>query len=198
MNLLTENLKKVDMFNDILESLKSENKAISFKNIMDIQKAYYVYSLTTNNDKSSIIVCSNILTANKMVQDLKFISELEVVYFPAKTVVYYDVEAQSRENQNDRMYVMSKINDGTKKIVVTTIDSLMLPMNDNSFKNNESIFIKKDDTIDFSGFVKQLDFLRLWKVWNCWRKRTIFSSWRNSRCFCSREWYASKNWIFWR
>lgn len=37
----------------------------------------------------------------------------------------------------------------------------MLPMNDNSFKNNESIFIKKDDTIDFSGFVKQLDFLRL-------------------------------------
>ena len=42
MNLLTENLKKVDMFNDILESLKSENKAISFKNIMDIQKAYYV------------------------------------------------------------------------------------------------------------------------------------------------------------
>lgn len=31
MNLLTENLKKVDMFNDILESLKSENKAISFK-----------------------------------------------------------------------------------------------------------------------------------------------------------------------
>ena len=157
MNLLTENLKKVDMFNDILESLKSENKAISFKNIMDIQKAYYVYSLTANNDKSSIIVCSNILTANKMVQDLKFISELEVVYFPAKTVVYYDVEAQS----NDRMYVMSKINDGTKKIVVTTIDSLMLPMNDNSFKNNESIFIKKDDTIDFSGFVKQLDFLRL-------------------------------------
>ena len=129
MNLLTENLKKVDMFNDILESLKSENKAISFKNIMDIQKAYYVYSLTTNNDKSSIIVCSNILTANKMVQDLKFISELEVVYFPAKTVVYYD--------------------------------SLMLPMNDNSFKNNESIFIKKDDTIDFSDFVKQLDFLRL-------------------------------------
>lgn len=115
MNLLTENLKKVDMFNDILESLKSENKAISFKNIMDIQKAYYVYSLTTNNHKSSIIVCSNILTANKMVQDLKFISELEVVYFPAKTVVYYDVEAQSRENQNDRMYVMSKINDGTKK-----------------------------------------------------------------------------------
>lgn len=161
MNLLTENLKKVDMFNDILESLKSENKAISFKNIMDIQKAYYVYSLTTNNDKSSIIVCSNILTANKMVQDLKFISELEVVYFPAKTVVYYDVEAQSRENQNDRMYVMSKINDGTKKIVVTTIDSLMLPMNDNSFKNNESIFIKNDDTIDFSDFVKQLDFLRL-------------------------------------
>ena len=56
MNLLTENLKKVDMFNDILESLKSENKAISFKNIMDIQKAYYVYSLTINNDKSSIIV----------------------------------------------------------------------------------------------------------------------------------------------
>ena len=55
MNLLTENLKKVDMFNDILESLKSENKAISFKNIMDIQKAYYVYSLTTNNDKSMML-----------------------------------------------------------------------------------------------------------------------------------------------
>ena len=161
MNLLTENLKKVDMFNDNLKQIKNEEKSFSFKNITDIQKAYYVYSLTSMDKKSSVVICSNVLTANKMIQDLKFLSEFEIVYFPAKSVVYYDIEAQSRENQNDRMYAMTKIMDNSKKIVVTTIDALMLPMSSNDLKSNENILLRKDDIKNFSELEKELAKLRI-------------------------------------
>lgn len=161
MNLITENLKKVDMFNEILEQIKNGDKGFSFKNIIDIQKAYYVYSLTSIGEKSSVVICSNVLTANKMMQDLKFLSEFEIVFFPAKSVVYYDIEAQSRENQNDRMYAMSKIKDNSKKIVVTTIDALMLPMISNDIKIKENILLKKDDIKNFSELEKGLVNLRI-------------------------------------
>lgn len=72
MNLLADNLANLNMFNDILDNIKKKNIAISFKDIMDLEKAYYIYSITANNDKSSLVVCSNILSANKLIQDLKF------------------------------------------------------------------------------------------------------------------------------
>ena len=46
MNLLTENISKLDIFNKISDNIKQRNVALSFKDIMDIEKAFYVYSLT--------------------------------------------------------------------------------------------------------------------------------------------------------
>ena len=75
--------------------------------------------------------------------------------------MYYDIEAQSRENQNDRMYAMTKIMDNSKKIVVTTIDALMLPMSSNDLKSNENILLRKDDIKNFSELEKELAKLRI-------------------------------------
>lgn len=161
MNILTENISKVDMYNEILENIKEKNVSISFKDIMDIEKAFYVYSLTRNSDKNSLVVCSNILTANKMIQDLKFFSDIEIIYFPAKQIVYYDVEAQSKEIQNDRMYALSKIDEEGKKIIVTTIDALMLPMMPKKSNNDTTILIKKDEEVNFTKLAQRLVELRV-------------------------------------
>ena len=91
MNVLTDNLFKVSMFNEILDSIKQKNASICFKDVMDIQKALYIYNLTKSSKNCSVVVCSNVLTANKMIQDLKFFSDIDIIYFPAKQIIYYDV-----------------------------------------------------------------------------------------------------------
>ena len=156
MNLLTENISKLDIFNKISDNIKQRNVALSFKDIMDIEKAFYVYSLTKKSSENSLVVCSNVLTANKMIQDLKFFSDIEIMYFPAKPIVYYDFEAQSKEIQNDRMYALSKIDEKGKKIIVTTIDALMLPMMPKKSNSNTTILLKKDEEINFTKLAQEL------------------------------------------
>ncbi len=156
MNVLTDNLFKVSVFNEILDSIKQKNASICFKNVMDIQKALYIYNLTKSSKNCSVVVCSNVLTANKMIQDLKFFSDIDIIYFPAKQIIYYDVEAQSKEIQNARMYALSKLNENNKKIIVTTIDSLMLPMIPQRTNIDETILIKKDEEINFTKLAQKL------------------------------------------
>lgn len=163
MNLLIDNLYKVNMYKEILDALKEKNKDISFKDIMDSQKALYIYSITKSTNESSLVVCSNILTAKKMIQDLKFFSDLEIVYFPAKPIIYYDIETQSREIENDRMYALKKINEKGTKIVVTTIDTLMLPMFSNITNEKDSIIIRKNEDMDFNKLICNINELRISK-----------------------------------
>lgn len=159
MNILTNDIINSSLFNEIFENIEKEGTKTSLNNIVDSQKAFYIYNLTKKSTKSSIIVCSNNITANKMIQDLKFFSDLEIIYFPAKPVVYYDLEAQSKEVQNDRMYALSKLKENTKKIIVTTIDALLLPMPDQN--TSSSILVKLDKNVDPIKLTQDLINMRL-------------------------------------
>lgn len=162
MNILTNNLKEQNMFKEILEIINNDQDLkISFKDIMDSEKAYYIYSLTKNGNKNSVVVCSNILSANKMMQDLKFFSDIEIIYYPAKQIVYYDVEAESKEVQNDRMYALSKINEKGKKIIVTTIDALQLPLPDEISADTQTFEIKIDQDINFTKLAQRVADMRI-------------------------------------
>ena len=162
MNILTNNLIEQNMFKEILEIINNDQDLkISFKDIMDSEKAYYIYSLTKNGNKNSVVVCSNILSANKMMQDLKFFSDIEIIYYPAKQIVYYDVEAESKEVQNDRMYALSKINEKGQKIIVTTIDALQLPLPDEISADTQTFEIKIDQDINFTKLAQRVADMRI-------------------------------------
>lgn len=154
MNLFTQNLDSRKMFSEILDEFNKSNSKVLLNNIIDSEKAMYVYSLTKNSKKSSVIVCSNNVIATKMLQDLKFFSDIEIVYFPTKELVYFDLEAESKEVQNDRMYALSKIKENTQKIVVTTVEAMLLAMP----KENgmSSIVVKKGDSINLTNLVQGL------------------------------------------
>lgn len=162
MNIFTNNIKEQNMFKEILNTINNDqNLKISFKDIMDSEKAYYIYSLTKTGNKNSVVVCSNVLSANKMMQDLKFFSDIEIIYYPAKQIVYYDVEAESKEIQNDRMYALSKINEKSKKIIVTTIDALQLPLPEEISADAQTFEIKLDQEINFTKLAQRLDKMRI-------------------------------------
>src|SRR5574344_339500 len=157
MNLLTDDLLKVKEFNDIIDTIKRKNENITFKNIIDLQKAYLVYSIAKKANKSCLVVCSNLFNANKMMQDLKFFSDIQLLFFPELPLIYYDVEAQSKDIQNDRMYVLQKIDENQeKKIIVTTIDTLSHPMKPKSTQIDDEIVISKNTDINFDKLVEKL------------------------------------------
>ncbi len=156
MNQLVVNLPKHSKYLNLLNDIKSDKIDLSVFGLTDSQKAHMVYSLNVYSNKPSCIVCSNNIQAKKMMQDLKFYSEIEIVYFPAREIVYYDVEAESKEIENARMYAIQRIISGDNIIIITTIDSIlqkMLPIE--KFKNL-SLEFNIDSKIDINDLLTKL------------------------------------------
>ena len=153
INKILEN-EDIKQIQKNLESDEITN--VSITGLTDSTKAHIIYALTCRGNKSSIIVCSNVIQANKIMQDLKFFSNLEIIYFPAKNLQYYEIEAQSAEIQNQRMYAIDKILSNEKNIVVTTIDALLVKMQKMDSYKKKDIVLKQESKVDLTNFVKEL------------------------------------------
>ena len=167
---------KIQVMRRIEPEIKKEKNNVSIFGLTDSQKAHIIYSLNIYSEKSSCIICSNNMQAKKMMQDLKFFSDKEIVFFPAREIVYYDVEAESKEIENARMYAIEKILSKENIILVTTIDAMLqkcVPIN--KYKNSSLNFnigdkVNLDNILnyvnDFAGirivcsFLNDLDVLK--------------------------------------
>ncbi len=161
MNPLIIDLPKHTKYKRLLDdisNLKGDND-ISIIGLTNSQKAHMVYSLAVYSKRPSIFVCTNVMQARKTIQDLKFYSDIEIVYFPAREIVYYDISAQSREIENARIYATQKILSKENIIVVTTIDALTQKMMPKETYIGLNIKLNKDSSVNLEELVKKLDRL---------------------------------------
>ena len=80
MNPLIKHIIQNDKLIEISDCLvKEKNENINLIGLTDSAKAGIAYALTMRSKKSSVIVCSNVMQAKKIMQDLKFFSELEIM-----------------------------------------------------------------------------------------------------------------------
>ena len=158
MNPIIKALGNSSNYKSLITKMKdSDIDKLSIVGLTDSSKAWMLYGITKNTDKSSIMVCTNIFQVNKVIQDLKFYSDdIDVVYLPARSLQYYDIEAESKDIANQRMYAIEKILSGKRVIVVTTIDSLLVPMFPNARYKGEEFEIKQGDILDISKVVDKL------------------------------------------
>lgn len=159
MNPLIEALEQNSMYPSLIEEIKKEKNKISVIGFTDSAKAHVVYTNFVKTDKSVLLICSNNNQATKLICDLKFFCEQEIVYFPARNFEYYDVEAESKEIENQRTYAIDRILNKDKKIVVTTIDACLMRMFPHVRYVHQNLLIKKGQTIKLNHIVEQLEKL---------------------------------------
>ena len=158
MNPLVKALGCSTNYASLLKKIKAkENSKLSITGLTDSSKAWMVYGITENSDKSSLVICNNMFQVNKIIQDLKFLSDdIEIIYLPARQLQYYDIDAESKDISNQRMYAIEKILSGKRNIVVTTIDALLVKMFPNARYKGEEFCIKNNDTISINEVVDKL------------------------------------------
>ena len=158
MKCLINKLKNDEKYNKLLDTLKNGTKnALSTIGFTDSAKALYVYAITKELNKSSAVICSNIFEANKFIQDLKFFcDDIEIIFLPSRKVEYYDIEAESKEDENQRAYAIGKILEPKINIIVTTIEACSVYMKSRNNFNNLKFSIKVEDTINLDEVSKRL------------------------------------------
>lgn len=128
MNPIVKELPKHSKFNELLNSIKNREKDLSITGLTDASKAHVIYSLYNYSNVRPVVVCPNVTTAKKFIQDMKFYTDKEIVFMPAREVIYFDVDVQSRETNNARVYAISKLINNDEVIFVTTTEALLQPM----------------------------------------------------------------------
>ena len=158
MNPLVKVLANSSNYMSLIKNINGEKQIkLSITGLTDSSKAWMVYAITQNTNKNSIVVCNNMFQVNKFIQDLKFYSnDTEIVYLPARSIQYYDIEAESKDIANQRMYAIERILSGKKNIVVTTIDALLVKMFPNTRYKGEEFSVKVGDSIQINTLVEKL------------------------------------------
>ena len=158
MNLLIKNLANSSNYSSLIREInKQKENKISVVGLTDSSKAWMLYGITENTKKNSIVVCSNIFQVNKIIKDLQFYSEeIEIINLPSRNLQYHDIDAESKDIANQRMYSIDRILSGKRNIIVTTIDALLIRMFPNSRYKGEELTLKVGEEIALSKIIEKL------------------------------------------
>ncbi len=161
MNAIIKTLEKSDKYIELRNILKlnpdlNMNNKLSIIGLTDSAKSLCIYSITKEISKSALIVCTNVFQAKKIIENLKNISDIEIIFLPAKKMEYYDVDSQSREIENERAYAIKKILSRDVNIVVTTIDALLQKIIPKKSQEEFNISLKVGDNIELEKLTQDL------------------------------------------
>ena len=107
---LLEPLEESREFKSILESIEQKRYPLGIYGTSQSGKGYIVDGIFENIDKSIVIVTQSDMEAKNFYEDLLLYTN-EVYYFPAKEMVFYNIDAISGDLRWARLKVINAILD---------------------------------------------------------------------------------------
>ena len=120
---LRQRLYEDGSFKELRKSIKDRKFPVGVFGVSESARAYLISTLFGKEKDSIFIFTSKDMDAKNLYEDL-LLYENEVYYFPAKDLVFYNIDAISGDLRWERLKVMKALQNGKKKIIVTTIDAL--------------------------------------------------------------------------
>ncbi|MDL2233020.1 transcription-repair coupling factor [Ruminococcaceae bacterium OttesenSCG-928-L11] len=91
--------------------------------LSNIHKAHYIYCLCEELGQEGFVLAPNEPTALKLCEDLNALYGYEAaLFYPAREMVFREMEGVSREYEHTRLGVLDRIVSGTARIVVASIE----------------------------------------------------------------------------
>ncbi|MBR3811771.1 MAG: transcription-repair coupling factor [Agathobacter sp.] len=123
MKTFVEPLKRLGAFSDLLKKASKEKGLYSVTGCIDPQKPHMMYTCSDGKNKV-IIVTFHEQKAKELYENYRFFDS-EVVYFPAKDVLFYQSDIRGNLLTAERMRAWKAIREKEKVTVITTFDALM-------------------------------------------------------------------------
>ena len=123
MRTFVEPLKNLGGFSDMLKQAGKERGLYSITGCIDAQKSHMMYSCS-DGKKHNIIVTFHEQKAKELYEDYRFFDS-NVVYFPAKDVLFYQSDIRGNVLTAERIRALKAICENEKVTLITTFDALM-------------------------------------------------------------------------
>ena len=143
-----------DFFN-IKKWLEGNNHPIEIDGLSSSSKAYFYNAIYEGLGKSVVVITHSDLEAKNVYEDLNLYLN-NVYYFPAKEIVFYNIDAISGDLRWARLNVIKEILSKKKNIVVTSIEAFTNEYTPKKLFLEHSINLKIGKQIDFNELSKLL------------------------------------------
>ena len=153
---LMEPLISSEEFIELESYIKGDKHPIEIEGLSESGKSYVINGIYEVSDKPVVIITNSDMEAKNLYEDLNLYLS-NVYYFPAKEIVFYNVDAISGDLRWARLKVIKEIlNNKDKKIIVTSVDAITALYTPRQKYLNYSITIKNGDEVDLKDISKKL------------------------------------------
>lgn len=146
-------LKDYAPYKGIVKNLN--NTPVSVAGIVETAHSQLIYALSLENKSSALVVCYSDMEARKLFGDMEIYSD-NVLYFPAKEYVFYNIETSGHQNEHARISVIQKLASGGNYIVVTSLDAVLQYTLDKKTLSDMSVEFEVGRQFDLTALTEQL------------------------------------------
>ena len=146
-------LLNMESYKNLLEDINDNKSPIFTYGLIDEDLGHFVYGLNQHLNKQILLITYDETKSRRLYEDIRNLGNANVELFPKKEKLFYDIDASSFENLNQRLRAISKLLAGEKLILIASLESLL-----DKFIDRE-IYEDYTKRIDFEGKVNLDDLV---------------------------------------
>ena len=131
MLTLTAPLKEYENYNKIVDAMQGDAACVLAEGCAEAQKLHLIYALSRETSLAAQARFRLIVTYSdrraKEIQEAYRFYDRNTVMFPAKDLIFYQVDLRGRELDIERIRCLRRIMEGRPATIVTTFAALMTP-----------------------------------------------------------------------
>lgn len=149
-------LLELEEYRQALSSTKDYTSPVNIVGPSESQKAHICHALCGHSGYRGIYVAFNEMQARKLFEDFTFFIGEEVLFYPTKEIMLYDVEAKSNDAVYQRIMVLDKILRGDFTFIVTSVEALSHKLIQPQLLRQHVIEISQESRIDLDDIARSL------------------------------------------
>ena len=153
MKLMTAPVKEMGEYEQIKRAL-DKRESVALSGCVDSQKLHMLYGIS-NGFPVKIIASYSDLRAKEIYEDCRFYDN-NVVYYPAKDLIFYQADVHGKELIKERLKCIRKVLEGGEVTIITTFDSLMTPQIPPEIFRDNIVIIDKAHSVSEEALAKKL------------------------------------------
>ena len=103
MNTFSYLIDGMNEFDSAVLHVKKGNGLFHAVGVSSSQKSHFIYALGEHQMSKCLIVAPDELKAGRIVKELSFLNSDDVLYFPPREYIFYDVDVSNRKGEYNRL-----------------------------------------------------------------------------------------------
>ncbi len=155
MSCFSQTLNKSDDYQGILRAMHSGRTPLGLVGVSLIHRAHFIHSLCEQSKKRGIVITHDEASAQKLTRDLKAMGTT-AFFYPSRDISFADIQAQSRDYEQQRLGVLMNMVKNKYDIVVCSVEAAMQKTLPPQELKSRSITLKQNDDISVEQLVSAL------------------------------------------